>query len=269
MAAGQTNAVALNWSAVADATLQGYNVYSSRASSGPYALLTSTPITATSYTDLSAAPGAATFYRVTSIDTASGLESTAATASATAIAPVTDPLTSLDIGASPAGSTVMNAPGSAYTVTAGGPGVTGNADGFRFLYTSQSGDFDMKLQVASITAAGNFATAGIMARSSLDAGSANVYMSATPSNYRFKDRVTDGDVTAIAAAGSPAYPNVWVRLQRTGDVFNGYYSTDGSNWTLMSTATVTLPAIVDLGLAVASNVTTTTTTAVLQNYGNT
>jgi regulation of enolase protein 1 (concanavalin A-like superfamily) len=94
-------------------------------------------------------------------------------------------------------------------------------------------------------------------------------MSATPANYRLKDRPTDDATTAIDATGTPVYPNVWIRLQRIGNVFNGYYSTDGVNWILMSTVTVALPATVDLGLAVASNVSTQTTTAVLQNYGAT
>ena len=106
-----------------------------------------------------------------------------------------------------------------------------------------------KVQVSSLTVAGNYSTAGIMARSSLDADSANVYMSASPVNYRFKNRDTTGATTNIDGTGSNSYPNVWVRLQRVGNVFNGYYSSDGVNWTLFSSATVSLPATVDLGLA--------------------
>jgi len=251
---------------MADSTLKGYDIYSSNSSTGTYTLLTPTPITANSFTDSTAIVGATTYYRVTAVDASTGLVSTAATASATALAkPIA--LTSVDIGASPSGST--NVSGNTYTVVAGGPGVTGSADGFRYLYTTQTGNFDVKVQVSSITVAGNFSTAGIMARSTLDAGSANVYMSASPVNFRFKDRPTEGAATAIASSGKPAYPNVWVRLQRIGNVFNGYTSTDGINWTLMSSVTVALPTTIDLGLAVASNVSTTTTTAVLEDYSNT
>ena len=265
-ATGIQGGVSLTWTAVQDATLKGYNVYSSSSSGGTYSLLTPTPITATLFTDSAAVAGTTTFYQVTAVDASTNLESSAATASAAAlVTPVM--LTSVDIGASPSGST--NVSNGVYTVNAGGPGVTGNADGFRYLYTSQTGDFDVKVQVASITVAGNYATAGIMARSTLDAGSANVYMSADPVNFRFKDRPTAGATTAIAAGGTTAYPNVWVRLQRVGNVFNGYTSTDGSTWTLFSSVTVALPATVDLGLAVASNVSTTTTTAVMENYSDT
>jgi hypothetical protein len=120
-----------------------------------------------------------------------------------------------------------------------------------------------------MSVAGNFSTAGIMARSTLDADSANVYMSASPANYRLKDRPTADAATVIDSGGTVSYPNVWVRLQRVGNVFNGYTSTDGISWTLFSSVTLALPTTLDLGLAVASNVSTTTTTAVLQNYGNT
>ncbi len=268
VASGGTNSIALSWNAVSDDTLKGYNIYRANASNGTYSLLTPSPITATSFNDTSATAGVTFYYKVTAVDGSSGLESSAATASATATAGVVN-LTSVDIGATPSGSTTVVTPGSAYNVTAGGPGVGGTADGFRFLYTQQTGNFDMKVQVTSLTVAGNYSTAGIMARSTLDAGSENVYMSASPVNYRFKDRTSTGAAEAIAASGSNAYPNVWVRLQRVGNTFNGYYSSDGSTWTLMTSVSAALPTTIDLGLAVASNVNTTTTTASLQNYSNT
>jgi fibronectin type 3 domain-containing protein len=266
-ATGETAAVALSWNASSDSTLKGYDVYRSNAANGTYTLLTSSPITATTYTDSTAPVGVASFYEVTAIDASSGLASTPANASATATAAAVN-LTSVDIGASPSGSTTTVTPGSAYTVTAGGPGVGGTSDGFRYLYTSVTGNFDVKVQVASITVAGNYSTGGLMARSTLDADSANVYISASPANYRFKDRTTTAGTEAVAAGSATSFPNAWVRLQRVGNVFNAYTSTNGTTWTLMSTVTIALPTTLDLGLAVASNVSTTTTTAVLQNYGN-
>ncbi len=267
-AVGTQGGVTLKWTASTDATLKGYKVYSSSSASGTYALLTSTPIAATTFNDTKATIGAATFYRVTAVDASSGLESAPVTASATAVA-APAPLSSIDIGATPGGGTTVVTPGTDYNVTAGGPGVTDVSDGFRFLYAQQTGDFDVKVQVQSITVAGNFATAGIMARSTLDANAANVYISATPANFRFKDRPTAGATTTVTAGGTPSYPNVWVRLQRVGNLFTGYTSTDGVHWTTMSSVTVVLPATIDLGLAVASNVSTQTTSAVLRGYGNT
>jgi len=175
----------------------------------------------------------------------------------------------LDIGATPLGSTTVVTPGTDYNVVAGGPGVTGNTDGFRFLFQQQTGDFDMKVQVPSLTVAGNFATAGIMARSTLDSNSPDVYMSASPVNYRFKDRTSIGGSTSVTVGGTTAFPGAWVRLSRVGNVFNGYSSPDGVTWTLVSTITLALPGRLYLGLAVASNVTTSTTSAQLRSFENT
>jgi fibronectin type 3 domain-containing protein/regulation of enolase protein 1 (concanavalin A-like superfamily) len=269
-ATGVTGGVSLQWSPVSDSNLKGYNVYSSSSASGPFTLITPTPITQTSFVDHTAAVGSVTFYQLTAIDTTSSTQSAAATASGTALAGVADPLTGVDIGASPSGSMTVISPGTAYTVVAGGPGVTGNADGFRFLYTQQTGNFDVMVQVDSLTVAGNFSTAGIMARSTLDATSPDVYMSASPVNYRFKTRSTvSGTTNIITSTGSNSYPNVWVRLSRVGNLFTGYFSADGINWTMLSSITLALPSTVDLGLAVAANSLTQTTTAQLSNYGNT
>src|SRR5208282_1316693 len=109
---------------------------------------------------------------------------------------------SIDIGATPSGATTVVTPGSAYTVVAGGPGVTGTTDGFRFLFEAETGNFDVSVQVNSLTVAGNYSTAGIMARTTLNTDSPDVYMSASPVNYRFKYRTTAGGSTSIATAGS-------------------------------------------------------------------
>jgi hypothetical protein len=263
-ATGINGAVALSWSVVNDATLEGYKVYSSSSSNGTYTLLTSSPITATNYTDTNAPLNVVTYYHVTAVDGSSGLESSAASTSGTA-----QGLQSVDVGATPAGSTTVITPGSSYDVVAGGPGVAGYADGFRYIYEQQTGNFDVKVQVTSLTVAGNYSTAGILARTSLATNSQDVYMSASPVNYRFKDRTTVGGINNIVTGGSVSFPNAWVRLSRVGNLFTGYYSTDGTNWTMLSSITLALPTTIDLGLAVASNVNTMTTSASLRNYSNT
>ena len=266
-ATGISGGVSLSWSAVSDATLAGYDVYSSSSASGPFTLLTASPISATTLTDSTATVGSTTYYQVTAVDASSGLSSAAATASGSALAVIG--LQSIDIGATPSGSTTVVTPGTDFNVTAGGPGVAANADGFRYIYQTQTGNFDVKVQVTSLTVAGNFSTAGILARSALTTTSPDVYMSASPVNYRFKERATDGGVNNVVTGPNVAFPNAWVRLTRVGNLFTGYYSTNGTTWTELSSITLALPTTLDLGLAVASNVTTQTTTAQLRGYGNT
>jgi len=193
-------------------------MFSSSSAAGTYTLLTPSPISATSFFDSSAAVGVTTYYRVTTVDSTTSTESTPASANGIAQAVATQGgLQSVDIGAeSPAGSTAVITPGTDFNVTAGGPGVGGTSDAFRYIYQTQTGDFDVDVEVASLTVAGNFSTAGIMARSSLDPASPDVYMSASPVNYRFKDRTSSGAAAGIAVAGTTSYPNVGVRLTRAG-----------------------------------------------------
>jgi regulation of enolase protein 1 (concanavalin A-like superfamily) len=267
-ATGEVGGVALQWNAVSYPNLKGYDVYSSLSQSGTYQLLTSTPIAQTNYLDVAAPVGTTVFYRVTAVDSTTATQSAPASASGVAL-PEPTGLQSLDIGASLPGSTTIITPGTDFDVTAGGAGVTSRSDGFRYIYQQQTGDFDVQVQVQSITVAGNFSTAGILARSSLAANSPDVYMSASPVNFRFKHRSSAGADTAITEGGTTHYPNVWIRLSRVGNLFTGYTSTDGINWTQMSSVTQSLPSTIDLGLAVASNVANLTTTAQLRGYGNT
>lgn len=44
---------------------------------------------------------------------------------------------------------------------------------------------------------------------------------------------------------------MWLKLIRTGNVFTGYGSSDGSTWTLLGTATIAMPTTVYVGLAVS------------------
>ena len=49
-----------------------------------------------------------------------------------------------------------------------------------------------------------------------------------------------------------SYPNSWIRLTRVGNMFTGYLSTDGTNWTVVSSVSMALPTTIYLGFAVAS-----------------
>ena len=267
--AAATGGVSLQWAPVAYPNA-GYNIYRAASPSGPFIRLNTAPLTQPSYLHASAPAGVASYYRVTAVDLANGTESQAADASATASAPQQQgaPLTSLDIGATPAGSTTVIADGTDYDVTAGGPSIYGTADGFRFLYKQQTGDFDVKVRVVSITIAGAIDQAGLMARASLDASSPEVSVTASPSEgFRFKDRDTAGGITnTLTDSAATPYPNVWLRLVRSGSVFTGYYSTDGVNWTVAGAATVPMADPIYLGLAAAANVATATITAQFRSF---
>ncbi|MCX8157173.1 MAG: PA14 domain-containing protein [Verrucomicrobiae bacterium] len=168
------------------------------------------------------------------------------------------PFTLYHVGDNPVGSVVSNAPNH-ITLYAGGNDIWDMRDDFTYLYLQVTGDFDIKIRVASMEVTARWPKAGIMARPSLDVSSKMVFSKATPSGqivgndgnpasncgqsvgvgdlslmYRtwrageagnggqHEDRIVPGD------GNHPTYQ--WVRLQRVGSVFRGYASSNGVDW---------------------------------------
>ena len=159
--------------------------------------------------------------------------------------------------------------GSGYDVTGGGRDIQGTADQFHFASRQVTGDFDFKVRLASLTATNSWTKAGLMARATLDGGSANAFVLATPGSngYRMQSRVTENGSTSVVGSGAAAYPNTWLRLKRVGNVFTGYRSTDGVNWTIVGTRTVALPQTVHFGMAVTSHNSTKPATGQFRDLG--
>src|SRR6267378_287838 len=170
--------------------------------------------------------------------------------------PPTTGYAGVDVGAPAlAGATSVITPGSAYDVTAAGADIQGASDQFRFEYKVQSGDFDLPVRVASLTAVNVWSKAGLMARETLAADSREVSVFATPAaGYEFQYRATAGALAQkVDSVQQVSYPNTWVRLKRAGNVFTSYTSADGMTWTAFGTTTLALPATVFLGMATTSH----------------
>jgi hypothetical protein len=162
------------------------------------------------------------------------------------------------------GTTYYLGPGS-YEVDAAGLDIWNAQDSFRFVYTTRTNNFDIEVQVPYVAPADQWTKAGLMVREAIDpadGGSRMMSVEATASTT-LSPLPIDGSGAQNAysmgvrsgpdtAAYSPAaatggyfvgdgivpvpYPNVWIRLTRTGygttnDEFTGYYSTNGSSWT--------------------------------------
>ena len=158
-------------------------------------------------------------------------------------------------------------------MVASGSDIWGAADHFHYAFREVSGNFDIKVRVASLAQANVWSKAGLMARSSTNANARNIAMLTTPfpaqNTFQFTWRdidagtVSGGIYSSNMAGGGPAlspgYPNAWVRLQRSGSAFTGYCSTNGTDWTLYwsrDTATNTggaFPATLSVGVAAVSH----------------
>ncbi|MFM1770732.1 MAG: hypothetical protein RJA22_3261, partial [Verrucomicrobiota bacterium] len=203
--------------------------------------------------------------------------------SATSITGAVYGLNSLDIGnpgdPQPGGGAFT----CSITVTAGGSDIWNNQDGFNFVYSERTGNFDVRVRVESLVAANPWTKSGLMARENLTPGSRNLSAIVTPppvptldgsgtgsngyeANYRdTQDGGTGGWPGGVNGA-APAYPNAWIRLGRYRNVFTAYRSTDGINWTQMAQTTQTYPGTIFVGLATTSHSLSFFTTAVYQEF---
>jgi regulation of enolase protein 1 (concanavalin A-like superfamily) len=165
----------------------------------------------------------------------------------------------------------VGVPGSAqftngtFRVQASGSDTWGAADAFRFAYQPWSGDGSIVARVAGVTNTSAWAKAGVMFRSSLDAGSAHAFMLVSTANgVSFQRRPAAGGPSVSTNVAGVSPPR-WVRLDRSGNTFTASYSSDGTTWTLVGTDTITMPQDLSVGMAVTSHNNTTLTTATLDS----
>ncbi|WP_269537521.1 hypothetical protein [Cerasicoccus fimbriatus] len=175
--------------------------------------------------------------------------------------------TNVEVGASgsPAGSFAENE--GQFVVEGSGVIATWRAwDTFHYGYMSATGDFDFSTRVDSLTPATSGSTAFLMARESLDDDVPFVSTSVggTLAAVSQFNRSTTGQKPTEVRSPWAATKN-WLRLERVGNVFNSYYSTDGVSWTLVNSTTEALPSTVYLGFGAASGNTTSLATAVFED----
>lgn len=187
-----------------------------------------------------------------------------------------------DIGAATkAGTATINK--DEIKIVAGGTDIWGKHDEFHFGYKTLKGDFDLSVQILSLSAANKYTKAGIMARTDLSDSSQHVYYQVFPDNSprnknnggcEFQYRLEKaGEMKAIypdpKTAGNQfnvTFPNTWVRLKRRGDIFESYFSNDNKTWKLYSTFTLKMPDELFVGLAVTSHNKTDYTTAIFKSF---
>lgn len=160
----------------------------------------------------------------------------------------------------PAGSSSQT--GTKLTLYGSGTGLGGTADQARFSYIKRKGDFDFHVRVEKLAAnlGGTTPSArvGIMARADFSPGSPCVSLSVGMTGDTTGNEVTDflhharsaPDATMTSAApGEPisaAYPQVWLRLRRTGEIFISYASRNAIDWEETGRTTLSFSPTADL-----------------------
>ncbi|HUR45201.1 MAG TPA: Ig-like domain-containing protein [Candidatus Saccharimonadales bacterium] len=152
-----------------------------------------------------------------------------------------------------------------YTVKGAGT-LAGTADSFRFVYQTLSGNGEIKACVNSMASAGTNARIGVIIRESLTKNSKYAFIGNSPEGrFRWQYRNSTGAKTTSTVSTNGAPPNIWTRLVRTGNNLAGYRSTDGTNWALMSSRSISMATNIYVGLLVSSGSSNLVSTATFTN----
>ncbi|HWN96790.1 MAG TPA: Ig-like domain-containing protein, partial [Methylomirabilota bacterium] len=164
-----------------------------------------------------------------------------------------------------AGSVVFS--GDDVAVSGAGGDIGGTGDQFTFAYQQIAGNFDLKVRVDSLGVTDPWAKAALMARNTLASNSVFAASVAAPiiSGSFFQSRTTVGAVATSVGSFPANYPDAWLRLKRTNNLFIGYASADGVNWVQLGSVTLNIGSVY-LGLGVTSHDVTRTTTAEFRDY---
>jgi hypothetical protein len=179
-------------------------------------------------------------------------------------------LASQDIGAPPVPSTVTFVGNNALNITTTGMGIGGFADQFNLNFQVRLGDFDVSARVSGLSPSDVWAKAGLMARETLDPGARFASALATPAmnGSLFEWRDPAGSQAGTAGTFPINYPNTWLRLKRSGNLFIGFASYDGQSWSQLGSATISMPGQVFLGLVASSGNTNQATVAQLRDFSD-
>ncbi len=156
-----------------------------------------------------------------------------------------------------------------WTVSGGGSDIWNAADQFNFASQSFISDGSIAARVASLQNSDpstGWSKAGVMFRNDSGAGAVNVAIvisAANGVNFQWRD-TANGQSSSVDTTGIIA--PVWLKLDRSGTNFSGYYSLDGTNWTQVGTTPpLNMNGNILAGLAVTAHNNSALNTATFTN----
>lgn len=265
VAAATTNAgqIDISWNASPGAT--SYDIKRASAPGGPYTTVTTGAGTSfLNYRDSELSGGTTYYYVVSAVNhVGAGADSTEASAATLDALPF--PWASADVGylTTPSQATFS---GDTFTLKAAGLVIGGPRDSFGFIYQNMTGDGSITARFASLSNYSQLNTVCLMMRETSAGGSkavctirngdTNVFVSSRPN--------TNGGFSSTPGITGAAPPR-WLRLTRVGNTFTGYTSADGTNWTQLASANVTMNSDIMAGIAMTSRNNAVLDTATFDN----
>jgi hypothetical protein len=138
----------------------------------------------------------------------------------------------------------------------------GAADAVQFLHRTLCGNGEIIARVQNVD---NGGAAGVMMRETLAPGSKKAALKTRLTNFLFREvrLTTNGNITSQQFP-APTTPR-WLRLVRNGSTFTAYHSTNGVNWSVTYTTSISMAQCILIGVYAESINGTTTTAAVFDN----
>jgi uncharacterized repeat protein (TIGR03806 family) len=140
-----------------------------------------------------------------------------------------------------------------FNLLASGSDIWDTDDAFHFASRPFAGDGSIVARVVSVQYTDPWAKAGVMLRENNSAGSEYVFMGVTGQGGSVLQSRASADGASVSADGPEAKLPHWLKLVRSGNVFNGYVSADGTNWLAAGSVANTLNKKLSVGLALTAH----------------
>jgi len=151
-------------------------------------------------------------------------------------------------------STAGSARFTADTVTVRGSGMdmSGATDSGYYVYQTVEGDAQIVARLAALQQTDRYAKGGLMIRAATDpVVPYAMVLAQAGGGLRFQYRSKVASHAQGTDSPNTTFP-CWLKLIRKGNTLSGYYSADARNWELLAAETVSLPATIQIGLAVCA-----------------
>jgi alpha-tubulin suppressor-like RCC1 family protein len=143
-----------------------------------------------------------------------------------------------------------------FSLYAGGGDTWGPADQGEFVYRPLNGDGTITLKVANVKNSQEWAKAGVMMRETLSPDARHILWGVSPTHgVLLQKRVTPGTTPSNYYDSTTVAP-VWLKLQRTGNIFTASKSNDGVTWNIFGTETLPMDVNIYAGAILSSPSTT-------------
>ena len=140
-----------------------------------------------------------------------------------------------------------------FNLLASGSDIWENTDSFHFSGHMLNGDGTIVARVTAMEYTDPWAKAGVMLRENNSPGAKYVFLAFTgQGGSELQARATTDGATTSADGPEAPLPH-WLKLTRSGDIFNSFISTDGTNWVSTGSVTITLNKNLSAGLALTAH----------------